>query len=38
LMSFTESIRGSLDDDWTWWSGIGCFLWGFPFHMDLGPV
>jgi hypothetical protein len=25
---FTESIRGSLDDDWTWRSGIGRFSTG----------
>ena len=31
LMSFTESIRGSLNNDWTCSSGIGRFLQGFIF-------
>jgi len=41
LTMFTERIRGSLDDDWTWRSAIGRFLWGFYFAyflMDLGLV
>jgi len=35
-LSFTESIRGSLDNDWTWSSGIGCFLWGFTLLTSYG--
>jgi len=37
LLSSTESIRGSLNDDWT--GGVGLdVLWGFYFLIDLRPV
>jgi hypothetical protein len=40
LISFTESIRGSLDDDWTGGMGLDVLRWCYfvYFLMDLGPV